>query len=65
MANEGPLSPLEQQQKDSMATDFREAAADIVNSEDQRWTDAQVLVIGLAVQAMKTWLMKQKGMSRG
>lgn len=53
-----PLSPLDQERKDHAARVVQNAVEYVVNDPDRRWTDEQLLLIGLSTQALKTFLMR-------
>lgn len=59
-----PMSPLQRASKDDAALRLREAVNAIGNNPDPRWTDAQMLVIGLATQDIKKWLI-DRGQQHG
>lgn len=53
-----PLSNLQRERKDDAAITLREAVEAIVDDPDRRWTDDEMLVIGLATQALKVFLQR-------
>lgn len=53
-----PLSNLQRERKDDAAITLREAVEAIVDDPDRRWSDEEMLVIGLATQALKAFLQR-------
>lgn len=58
-----PLSNLQRERKDDAAITLREAVEAIVDDPDRRWSDEEMLIIGLATQALKKFLMR--GLTHG